>query len=99
MQSHAPVSGVITCVYGMCVAVLYAAELGSKMFDHTVLRTRHGIYCLENSAAASEVDIDIDDTLPFYPEIVFHRVFSITVGERISSFLVTVTSMIDWYSV
>ena len=80
-----------TCVYGMCVAVLYAAELGNKMLDDSVLRTRREVYCLENGENSSEVDADMDDTLPFYQEIVFHRVFSITVGERISSL---VTAMI-----
>lgn len=68
--------------------VLYAAELGNKTLDHTVLRSRREVYCLENPVepGGSEQLIceDMDDTLPFYPEIVFHRVFSVAVGKTIS---------------
>ena len=75
---------VCVCAY---ILVLYVAELGNKTLDYTVLRSRREIYCLENrdkcGGSEDSIDEDMDDTLQFYPEIVFHRVFSIVVGKEI----------------
>lgn len=66
--------------------MLYAAELPNKALDHSMLRSRHEVYCLElkeeahDSETSISVSVDMDETIPFIPEICFHRVFSICVG-------------------
>ena len=69
----------------MCVSPAYfnAAELGDKSLDSTVLRSRREGYLLENDDDESLGTEDMDDIIPFYPEIVFHRVFSISVGKGV----------------
>ena len=66
--------------YGGCVSVLYAAELPNYTLDTDVLRTRPEVFHLE------KVDV-MEGPVPFYPELVMHRVFSITVGKMVFKWL------------
>ena len=49
-----------------------------------MILTRVEVYCKEYRSDKDNPTTmqDIDDTLPFYPEIVFYSVFSITIGEE-----------------
>ena len=48
------------------------------------MKSRFEVYRIEYHVAGDEpstVQRDMDETIPFYPEIVCYRVFSITVGK------------------
>lgn len=62
--------------------MLYAPDLGQSGLDFSIKR-RYEVFCQEGGSGSNdsaELLQDMDDTLPFYPEIVSYRVFSITVG-------------------
>lgn len=56
--------------------VLYAPDLGVSGLDYTDIISRDDGFCRECGSNKEE----IDEAIVFYPEIVFYKVFSITVG-------------------
>ena len=64
--------------------VLYAPHLGEAGLDNTDVKSRFEVYRIEYHCEEddpSTVQRDMDETIPFYPEIVCYRVFSIKVGK------------------
>jgi hypothetical protein len=67
------------------VTVLYAPDLGVAGLDTEDVKSRFEVYRIEYHVAGDEpstVQRDMDETIPFYPEIVCYRVFSITVDDK-----------------
>ena len=51
------------------------------------MKSRVEVYCIENhleEADHSNVLRDMDETIPFYPELVFYGVFSIEIGKKLT---------------
>ena len=65
-------------------SVLYSPKLGPTWLDSSDIKTRVEVYCKEYRSDKDDPSTmqDMDDTIPFYPEIVFYSVFSITIGEE-----------------
>ena len=66
--------------------VLYAPDLGPLGLDGKALMTRYEVYCQECAEAGhpeDEIKQSMDDIIPFYPELVNFKVFSIAVGKGI----------------
>ena len=62
--------------------VLYAPKLGKTGLDDRVVRTRLEVYRVEyHMEDASSLLTDMDDTIPYFPEMVCFGVFSIEVGK------------------
>lgn len=66
------------------VLVLYAPHLGAAGLDDTDVKDRFEVFRVEYHVEDEDQSItwrDMDETIPFYPEVVFYRVFSIAVGK------------------
>ena len=66
------------------ISVLYAPDLGPTGLDIAKLASRFEVYKKENALGDGHSEKmmlkNMDDVIPFYPEIVCYKVFSITVG-------------------
>ena len=69
----------------MCAlfVVLYAPELGPTGLDDGDVITRFQVYCREQHCDPSDPTSveNMDEAIPFFPEVVFYKVFSIKVGK------------------
>ena len=57
--------------------VLYAPDLGVSGLDNTDVISRDKVFSRECDSKEEEIDVAV----VFHPEIVFYKVFSITVGK------------------